>query len=295
MHIQVHRRLRALRRFRALVTANASEDVEMAEASNAAESDAEGEDDGSDVEDGDKPMAAEPVAMKPFNFDPPSSPISMANLRNLFMPLFEHWVMSTNRSVSADLAYEAVQTIGALGAVMPWSMYNSTLRKYLGVIKKTPNLEKRLLRLVLALLDNFHFDVRNVQVDAFGHVLAKSADQNLDEEGEEDEENAAKELQAERIHESLVRSLIPELKRKIGSSDEDAMVLRAPVAMAVIRLLTILPEQTKNLQLPGVLTNICNMLRAKSLSARSATRDTLMRIAKFLGASYFGFIVKELS
>ncbi|KAJ1946339.1 U3 snoRNP protein, partial [Linderina pennispora] len=219
----------------------------------------------------------------------------MANLRNLFMPLFEHWVMSTDRSVSADLAHEAVQTIGALGAVMPWSMYNSTLRKYLSVIKKTPNLEKRLLRLVLALLDNFHFDLRNVQVDAFGHVLGRSADQPLDEDNEDDVENAAKELQAERIHESLVRSLIPELKRKIGSSDEDAMVLRAPVAMAVIRLLTILPEQTKNLQLPGVLTNICNMLRAKSLSARSATRDTLMRIAKFLGAGYFGFIVKELS
>ncbi|ORX71921.1 hypothetical protein DL89DRAFT_265622 [Linderina pennispora] len=296
MHIQIHRRMRAMRRFRALVTANANEDVEMAEPLDAAESDAEGEsdDDNSDVSEEEKP-AAEPTTIKPFNFDPPSSPISMANLRNLFMPLFEHWVMSTDRSVSADLAHEAVQTIGALGAVMPWSMYNSTLRKYLSVIKKTPNLEKRLLRLVLALLDNFHFDLRNVQVDAFGHVLGRSADQPLDEDNEDDVENAAKELQAERIHESLVRSLIPELKRKIGSSDEDAMVLRAPVAMAVIRLLTILPEQTKNLQLPGVLTNICNMLRAKSLSARSATRDTLMRIAKFLGAGYFGFIVKELS
>ncbi|KAI8325191.1 hypothetical protein GQ54DRAFT_269905 [Martensiomyces pterosporus] len=339
MHIQLHRRLRALRRFRALVThsvqgkeEDGDGDAHMADAAHENEESGRSEDEESEGEgegeDQPKPKRAAARAggadnLQPLSVDAPDCPISPANIRSLFLPFLEHWVLANDGEVNHELVNDSILTVGALGAVLPWGQYNSTLRKYLGMIKKTPQHEKKLLRLVLAILDNFHFDLRHVKVDSMGRLLGSSqaaGDQaapgaaapapagERHEGEEEDEQDAAaaaaddvdsderiKELQAERIHEALVHNLLPELKKKISDTDEDTMVLRAPVAMAVTRLLSVLPEQTLQLQLPGVLTTICNMLRAKAQSARNITRDTLVRIAKFLGVSYFGFLVKELS
>ncbi|KAJ1931200.1 U3 snoRNP protein, partial [Kickxella alabastrina] len=132
-------------------------------------------------------------------------------------------------------------------------------------------------------------------------VVSEDAEMAGNEQEEDEQEEAAvskamsaDERHAERIHEGLVWFLLPELKKKISDTNEDNMALRAPLAMAVVRILTALPAQTMAAQLPGVLTTICNMLRAKAQSARNATRDTLIRIAKFLGPSYLGFIIKEL-
>ncbi|KAJ2871779.1 U3 snoRNP protein, partial [Coemansia aciculifera] len=94
---------------------------------------------------------------------------------------------------------------------------------------------------------------------------------------------------------TIVHKLLPALRKKLSDTNDDNLALRAPVAMSVVRVLTALPPQTMTSQLPGILTTICNMLRSKAQSARNATRDTLVRIGRFLGPSYFGFIVKELT
>ncbi|KAJ2236067.1 U3 snoRNP protein [Coemansia sp. RSA 485] len=359
MHIQMHRRLRALRRFRSLVVekpiseraASESMDVDGADTNaDASDSDSESDSDdegeiavGSGAKQSGKKLAGaankgDRSALSPLSLDSGDaniSPISQANIRGLFMPLFEHWALADDTAaVNPQLIHESIQTIGSLGAVMPWSQYNGALRKYLGMVKKVPEMEKRLSRLVLSVLDSFHYDLRQVKVDDAGRLLhsasAKAEKRGLEQKAsveaeqqqhgqnqlDDEDENrddgsnveidtemqgveltaaSARERQAERIHESVVTHLLPELKKKVSSSSEDNMALRAPMAMALVRILTALPKQTMNTQLPGILTTICNMLRAKAQSARNATRDTLIRIIKFLGPAYFGFLVKELN
>ncbi|KAJ2719960.1 U3 snoRNP protein [Coemansia sp. Benny D115] len=339
MHIQVHRRMRALRRFRNIavkkadvtapsrVAAKASDmDVDAGSASDSEESSSSSDDDDNDDENGNNAqgskqasVSANRSALAPLMLDAKTKPIAMisqSNVRNLFMPLLEHWALAEpgNSEVGHELIGESITTIGVLGAILPWSQYNSSLRKYLNMMK-TPEMEKRLIRLTIALLDSFHYDLREVQVDGSGRLLSAAslakppveddannndgADENNDDDDEDDDSRmddglTREQLDNERIHESLVRYLLPELKKKISETNEDNLVLRAPLTMAVVRILTALPASTMNLQLPGILTTICNMLRAKAQSARNATRDTLIRIAKFLGPAYFGFIVREL-
>ncbi|KAJ2711461.1 U3 snoRNP protein, partial [Coemansia spiralis] len=301
LHIQTHRRVRAMIRFRNLVTKTA----------HASEMDVD------DAGDGARPQATPSAAatdrrgLRPLNFaSGQSSPVSAASIRTLIFPILENWAIAEGAQLNNDLANEAIQTIGILGAVLPWSQYNAAIRKYLGMIKRTPPLEKRLVRLVMALLDNFHFDLRSVKVDVAGQLASADgqAPPPPQEVPDADEEDAAVPSEPlplpadeagdaanERIHGAVVGTLLPELKKRISNEDEDNMALRAPIAMAVIRILTALPKATMDAQLPGVLTTICNMLRARAQSARNTTRETLIRIIKFLGPAYFGFLVKELS
>ncbi|KAJ2489279.1 U3 snoRNP protein [Coemansia sp. RSA 2050] len=327
VHIQQHRRQRALRRFRALVVDSiqaAPELMEIDEESGsegqASDNDGEDEDEDEDAQQSKgstKTPKSRLQAISPLNFTSGQQELvlSPANIRDLIIPLFEHWVLNEDGSVHHELANDAIYAIGALGSVLPWTQYSSALNRYLGLVKKMPKLEKRLTRLILAIMDNFHFDLRQVKVDSQGRLLGNMAvpltnatepEQDGDGEDEEAEQEHAEqadagvdaerasELQAERIHEAIVHKLLPALRKKLSDTNDDNLALRAPVAMSVVRVLTALPPQTMTSQLPGILTTICNMLRSKAQSARNATRDTLVRIGRFLGPSYFGFIVKEL-
>ncbi|KAJ2690698.1 U3 snoRNP protein [Coemansia spiralis] len=321
VHIQQHRRQRALRRFRALVVDSIQAAPELMEVDEENGSESQASDDDDEDAQQSKGSTKTPKshlqAISPLNFTSGEKELvlSPANIRDLIIPLFEHWVLNEDGSVHHELANDAIYAIGALGSVLPWTQYSSALNRYLGLVKKMPKLEKRLTRLILAFMDNFHFDLRQVKVDSQGRLLSNMVapptaatepqqdDDGDDEEAEqEDAEQAdagigaerASELQAERIHETIVHKLLPALRKKLSDTNDDNLALRAPVAMSVVRVLTALPPQTMTSQLPGILTTICNMLRSKAQSARNATRDTLVRIGRFLGPSYFGFIVKEL-
>ncbi|KAJ2116164.1 U3 snoRNP protein [Coemansia sp. RSA 922] len=320
VHIQQHRRQRALRRFRALVVDSIQAAPEQMEVDD--ENDAENVGQASDDDDEEeteqskgsvKTPKSSLQAISPLNFTSGQQDmvLSPANIRDLIIPLFEHWVLNEDGSVHHELANDAIYAIGALGSVLPWTQYSSALNRYLGLVKKMPKLEKRLTRLILAFMDNFHFDLRQVKVDSQGRLVSNMALPTVAAEPEDDDEEAeqedaepvdagisaerANELQAERIHETIVHKLLPALRKKLSDTNDDNLALRAPVAMSVVRVLTALPPQTMTSQLPGILTTICNMLRSKAQSARNATRDTLVRIGRFLGPSYFGFIVKELT
>ncbi|KAJ2809500.1 U3 snoRNP protein, partial [Coemansia furcata] len=318
VHIQQHRRQRALRRFRALVIDSVQAAPEQMEVDEENESAAQASDDDDEEtpksKDSEKTPKSSLPAISPLNFTSGQQEmvLSPANIRDLIIPLFEHWVLNEDGTVHHELANDAIYAIGALGSVLPWTQYSSALNRYLGLVKKMPKLEKRLTRLILAFMDNFHFDLRQVKVDSQGRLLsiilspAVAAEPELEDDDEEAEQEDVEldagidaervsELQAERIHETIVHKLLPALRKKLSDTNDDNLVLRAPVAMSVVRVLTALPPQTMTTQLPGILTTICNMLRSKAQSARNATRDTLVRIGRFLGPSYFGFIVKELT
>ncbi|KAJ2454355.1 U3 snoRNP protein [Coemansia sp. RSA 2336] len=311
LHIQTHRRTRAMRRLRESILANVQDHYQ----STAEPVSMDVDSDESDDESSEEVKAIKPrkqtmssaKAIQPLVFNSEqAAPISPTNIRAIIMPLLENWALAEGAQLNHDLSNEAIQTIGVLAAVLPWSQYNATLHKYMAMAKKTPSMEKRLLRLIMGMLDHFHFDLRHVKVDGFGRSLTDDAAvpsandvavaTNSDDGGEEAAAEVVSEqsLRDERIHKVVVTFLLPELKKMVAETNEEKLILRAPVAMAIVRILTALPVGTMNAQLPGVLTTICNMLRAKAQSARNATRETLVRILKFLGSQYFGFLVKEL-
>ena len=76
-------------------------------------------------------------------------------------------------------------------------------------------------------------------------------------ETQQEEKDRAREF-ARKVHDSLVGTLLPQLHRYLTKKDADGdITLRVPVALAVVRLLQALDENSLHAQLPKLVTKVC--------------------------------------
>lgn len=62
--------------------------------------------------------------------------------------------------------------------------------------------------------------------------------------------------------------------------------MRAAVALAVVKLVRVLPVATERWQLPKVLQGVCNLLAERLPSTRDDARTVLVAIVQELGPKY---------
>ncbi|KAG0304218.1 U3 snoRNP protein [Dissophora globulifera] len=306
-----------------------------------------------------------------------------ASLTQIFAPLIAHFIFEADKSIDHNLVTETVSTLGVIASKLPWAPYYALLKSYLKLIPRKADLEKILVRTVIAILDNFHFDIKNLEVsveDAVAIVRKKvraakpksapkkavagdddnnerpdevgfsksrkhdedgdadmeeaplpeiaqqgeiiPADDNDaepedvveehdeeddnedDEEGDDVDDQDAMEVElspeeaaaalAFKIHNTVIKKLLPELHRYLTNRDDTSVMIRVPVALAITKLLKALPDVSLRTNLPGLLTSVCQILKSRQQEARDTTRETLIKITMFLGAGYFSFILKEM-
>ncbi|KAG0255909.1 U3 snoRNP protein [Mortierella polycephala] len=297
-------------------------------------------------------------------------------LTQIFAPLIAHFIFEADKATDHNLVNETVSTLGVIASQLPWGSYYALLKGYLKLIPRKSEMEKILVRTVIAILDNFHFDIKNVEVsvedavaivrkklrgskpkserkqssggdderpeeagsksrkrDAEGDIDMEVApmpeiagvktdespatvegedeepeqDEGGDDEGDEEQEEAddktmevdlspeeAAAALAGRIHDTVIKKLLPELHRYLTNRDDTSVMIRVPVALAITKLLKALPDVSLRTNLPGLLTSVCQILKSRQQEARDTTRETLVKIAMFLGAGYFNFILKEM-
>lgn len=186
--------------------------------------------------------------------------IGSQNASRIFLPLLEHFVFDQAEGDGGrTLADQAVQTIGALAETLNKSMFRAVFQRYTSYLKSKEELEKTVLRLLGAL------------VDGMQRAPAK-----------------------ERSSQAIIEEQLPPLLEYLHQKDESTVDRRMPVAVTIVKLMKMLPEQEFMSRLPGVLTDVCHVLRSRSVEARDETRKALKAIANLVGSHYFRFIVKEL-
>ncbi|KAI7522936.1 putative HEAT repeat protein, partial [Hortaea werneckii] len=92
----------------------------------------------------------------------------------------------------------------------------------------------------------------------------------------------------------ITKEFLPPLMEYLHHKDESTVDRRMPVAVTVVKLLQLLPENEMSQRLPAVLTDVSHVLRSRSQEARDQTRKTVAAIFALIGPSYLGFIIKEL-
>ncbi|KAI8801037.1 hypothetical protein BJ742DRAFT_716305 [Cladochytrium replicatum] len=247
--------------------------------------------------------------------------ISSQNLAHIFLPMVVHPIMqpANGKDTDQSLVDEAITTIGNISKYLQWGQYYALLKNFLGTIPKKPVLEKQLIRAVVSVVENFSFRVE------IGNTIACADDvnesdtkgpsapvaeigENVHTDAENDDEGldavdplaTTQQEQSERekavkIHDIVVNKLLPELHTYLSKKDSDQIVtVRVPVAVAITRLLLRLPEASRSIQLPKLVTTLSHLLQNKLQSARDAVRETLTRIVGLLGPKYFPFIISEL-
>lgn len=247
--------------------------------------------------------------------------LKISTINNIFIPIITAFFNESDRTVDHNLLHQCTLTLSALTKVLPWNHYYRILQNYLDFIKENDEKERLFVRVVIGILDAFHFDLQNVElsdedvkkimgrqkvrIDYLSNeeIMKQAAkDAGVVEEPkpadeEEEEETAVVEVKdkSEKIHDALVSKVLPELNNLLNNNkSRKSVIVRVPLSLGIAKLLCHLPEKSKRINLPGLLTSVCHIIRSRAQDVRDITRETLIKISAFLGPSYFNYIVKEL-
>ncbi|KAI1086392.1 armadillo-type protein [Rostrohypoxylon terebratum] len=217
------------------------------------------------------------------------TPLGSKNLTHFFVPLLEQFIF--NREEGSDdhgVGAQAASTIADIASSLEWPQYRAILRRYITYIESKPDLQKQLIRL----LGKF--------VDTLAIVASKKKSDTMDVDSEaavgpsEKCRLAATMPTHEKLNEDVLTNILPSLLEYLHEKDETTVSSRVPVGIIVVKILQVLPKETLDHKLPGVLTDICHILRSKAWESREMARNTLSTMTSLLGAPYFGFVLNEL-
>ncbi|CAG9531847.1 unnamed protein product [Cercopithifilaria johnstoni] len=245
-------------------------------------------------------------------------------LLRFVLPLLQPYVMNLSSSTSA-LSDAALALFTQIMRGAPWKKYFPMLDFYMKRLKKeSVNINhKAIIRVIVALVDAFHFDVSDgkqqepiikrkktndeleIQASDIPNDWVKVGIEGV--AAEMDASDTLKECTSS-IHQKVVGYLIPRLKdcatgkdlvshRKAQSGKyyrEDDDIQRAPIALATVKLLQKMPQKVMDNNLPGVIIKNCSLLMSRSTGVREVAGKTIIEIAKILGPKYIRFIIREM-
>jgi U3 small nucleolar RNA-associated protein 20 len=229
--------------------------------------------------------------------------IKSGNIYHVLLPLLEHFVFNKANDESADgLSGETIKTLAALVEWLEWPQLRSLLKRYIGYLASKEDMQKPVIKLIVGLMDGLNRAGR-----AKGYVITASATAQTDSEKllSEDDTDAmevdkpisalTKTLpQQEKLTNDLINHFLPDLTEFLHKKDDATVSLRVPVAIAITKVLLVLPPHEIEARLPAVLLDICYILKSRAQESRDMSRNTLTEIAIIMGPGYLGFILKAL-
>lgn len=220
------------------------------------------------------------AALKSISIAAENGELSGKMVSHFFIPLIEHFIFDRAEGSDAhNLAAEATTAVGVLAESLEWPQYRALLRRYIGyVIDGKLELEKQIIRLLSKVID----------------ALVLASESLASDKQSKKRTTLATTLPKSKLAEDVTSNILPPLTAYLHDKEELTVSLRVPVAVVLVRLLKLLPSDQMNERLPGVLTDVCHILRSKAQESRDMTRDTLVKICVLLGPSCFGFVLKEL-
>ena len=88
----------------------------------------------------------------------------------------------------------------------------------------------------------------------------------------------------------LTSNAIPNLKEKLVEGE----TVRAIVAMALVKVLKLLPAEFTRNELPKILQTVCNLLKSRLQRIRDDARSVLGEMARELGPLYLAYVIQVL-
>ncbi|CAH1392234.1 unnamed protein product [Nezara viridula] len=268
------------------------------------------------------------VSLKPENTWNPKT------LMNFVYPMISYFLLSPKYAEKNTIIDSAITAIGSICRLLPWKYYSPILRNYLAKLKSSTDYQKQMTRLVSEVLNAFHFDLseagnlQSAEILETEEMTNNEDSEKLEEsviseevEGENNEEKVSEvsrdtplcKSAAEKVVNELSRVILPNLqslmahknvadsyhkvnKKTINFEKDEEDILRAPLAIAIVKLLQKLPSQALlKRNLPGVLLKLCNLLKSHGESVRRTARSTLQTVMASLGPKYLHMLLSELA
>jgi U3 small nucleolar RNA-associated protein 20 len=227
--------------------------------------------------------------------------LQSGNIYHILLPLLEHFVFDKADDESANsLAGETVKSISALCQWLEWPQFRSLLKRYIGYLTKKEDMQKTMIKLIAGLMDSLNqagtAKRYNTSLEGSNDPVetAEPTDRDVMDIDKPTSTLTNTLPQQEKLTKDLINNVLPDLNEFLRKKDDSNVSLRVPVAIAVTKVVLILPPSEIETRLPSVLLDIAHILRSRAQDSRDMARNTLAEIATFTGPAYLGFILKAL-
>ncbi|XP_017079026.1 small subunit processome component 20 homolog [Drosophila eugracilis] len=123
------------------------------------------------------------------------APPCARTLTQFLLPLATRYLMNEKHSGKHTLVDAAIEAVGVMSEFLPWTQYHAVLRYYLQKLRHAQGQQKQCVRLVVRILDAFHFDLTQAQTDLA--TLAKLKEKLSEEVEEKEPAEESQELKTE--------------------------------------------------------------------------------------------------
>jgi U3 small nucleolar RNA-associated protein 20 len=214
----------------------------------------------------------------------------------ILLPVLEHIISGSTDVTDHHLINEAITTTGALTGQLVWSRYNATVLRFLKLGSVKTNQQKFYIRTVSAILDHFRFDLKAKVLDVVEPELDGEGDDEEVEEPvvEEVKKTADSRFSTALITDVILHRLLPALSKFAESKDETEDNIRVPISLGIVKLAHALPGDHATHEITRIVTTVSNVLKSKDQDTRDIARDTICKIALFLGPDWLVRVMKEL-
>lgn len=203
-----------------------------------------------------------------------ASKLTSNSIAHYILPIIEHYAFWTEDKYR-NVANETISAIKKLCQFVSWNQFRAILIRYIGIMNIANYKEQtERLRDSILLIVALSTSMREWAVD----IDSKPVDYP----------------KIEKIDTFITTEIIPKLQKILSIKNEVTVVIRVPISEALIAFIMCCSQSKIDTELAGLLTNICQILRARSENLRDSVRKHLGRIAIFLGPHYLKFIIKEL-
>ncbi|XP_050092632.1 small subunit processome component 20 homolog isoform X2 [Anopheles aquasalis] len=104
--------------------------------------------------------------------DDTSSKLSPRTVIQFLLPIVSHYVCNENYRTQTSIIDEATHSIVQMCRMLPWRSYKAVLLQYLRRLKYCWDYQKQLLKIVIGIMDAFHFNLSELATDSHETSLA---------------------------------------------------------------------------------------------------------------------------
>lgn len=202
--------------------------------------------------------------------------VTSYNIFHYLLPIVEH-------DVDAEYGGDVIRTMSQMASRLSWTHYRNYLRKFVHGLKDNEKL-KMSVRLIDAMADAL-----------YGESATKQSEDEQMMGAQSQTPGCKLAVNQEDLTEFLLKQVIGPASSVLQRRNEDnSLPKRLPLAVSLVKFLTMLPDELVRIKVPGVLTSVCQILRTKAVELRDEVRKVLGKIAIVLGPTYLRTIVWEL-
>ncbi|WVO17934.1 hypothetical protein L204_105632 [Cryptococcus depauperatus] len=230
----------------------------------------------------------------------PSTSIRESNITSIFLPLLEHVIAGATDVSDHHFINESIQTVGELAKLLRWSKWYGLIGRYmkLGTGSGKMSQQKYYVRTVTSVIDGFHFDLDGaLYVEKKGEEMIAEEEDRISNHEEGDEfglKQAVVGASPDKMIAIIQTRLLPLLSKFVYEKGDAESTIRIPLAFGIVKIAHFLPRNLSDTEVLKVITNVSQILRSRDQDTRDTTRDTICKIAIYLGPDWLVRIIKEL-